>query len=87
MSGNGRSSQDGFYLKEIGRPVECAKRLGRLIEQERLRAGMTQGQFVECAGMTQAALSLLERGGSNPTVKTLERIAEALGKRLVITFE
>ena len=37
--------------------------------------------------MTQTAVSVLERGGANPTLKTLERIADALGKSLVIKFE
>lgn len=86
-SGAGRSSQDGFYLREIGTSVKNARRLGSLVEKERLAAGKTQVELAKQSGMTQTAVSILERGGANPTLKTLERIADALGKNLVITFE
>ena len=38
-------------------------------------------------GISQEAISLLERGGGNPTMRTLERLARALGRRLRVDFE
>ena len=53
----------------------------------RLRARLTQEELARRAGMSQEALSLLERGGGNPTMKTLERIARALDCSLEISFD
>ena len=39
------------------------------------------------AGMQKSSLSRLENEDRNPTVRTLERIAAALGKRLVVRIE
>lgn len=86
-SSEGRSSQDGFYLREVGAPAKGARHLGALVEKERLAVGKTQAELARQSGMTQTAVSVLERGGGNPTLKTLERIADALGKTLVIAFE
>lgn len=86
MSGNGRSSQDGFYLKEIGIPFEASRKLGSAVSQARVSSGLTQQELAERCGISQESLSRIERGGGNPTAKTLERIAKALDKKLSIAF-
>ncbi len=43
------------------------------------QATLTQGELAERAGMSQSNLSQYERGQKNPTVATLERLADALG--------
>lgn len=53
-----------------------------LIRRARQEAGLTQGQLARRLGVTQAALARLERGGSNPTVATLDRVVRAAGRRL-----
>lgn len=85
-SNRGRSTQDGFFLHEVGDAFTGARRLGRSVRAARLRAGLTQEELARRAGMSQEALSLLERGVGNPTMKTLERIARALGCSLEISF-
>lgn len=85
-SGEGRSSQDGFYLREIGVPFEGSRRVGRAVSQARVSAGLTQAELSERTGISQEALSRIERGSGNPTAKTLERIAKALDKKLSIAF-
>lgn len=85
-SGEGRSSQDGFYLREIGIPFEGSRKIGRLVSQARVSAGLTQKELSDRTGISQEVLSRIERGSSNPTAKTLERIAKALDKRLSIAF-
>lgn len=44
----------------------------------RLAHGLTQGQLAERCGVDQGDISRIERGATNPTARTLQRIAEAL---------
>jgi ribosome-binding protein aMBF1 (putative translation factor) len=49
--------------------------------------GLTLGDLTERTGMDRSALSKLETGQrANPTVETLVRYAEAVGKRLVVSL-
>lgn len=87
MDSEGRSSQDGFYLEEVGAPFLAGVPLGQTVMQARVATGMTQEELAQRSGIRQEALSRIERGAANPTAKTLERIARALGRQLVITLE
>jgi uncharacterized protein len=53
-----------------------------LLRSARRRAGLTQAQLGERAGLSQAEVARLERAGSNPTAVTLERLLRATGHRL-----
>jgi transcriptional regulator with XRE-family HTH domain len=53
-----------------------------LLRSARRRAGVTQAQLGEQAGLSQAEVARLERAGSNPTAATLERLLRATGHRL-----
>src|SRR6266516_1159642 len=49
--------------------------------------GLSLADLTELTGMDRSALSKLETGQrANPTVETLIRYAEAVGKRLVVTL-
>ena len=49
--------------------------------------GLSLADVTELTGMDRSALSKLETGQrTNPTVETLVRYAEAVGKRLVVTL-
>ena len=52
----------------------------------RRKEGITQKELSERTGIAQGDISKLENGSANPSVKTLERIAAALGKKLKIEF-
>ncbi|MCD8347781.1 MAG: helix-turn-helix domain-containing protein [Lachnospiraceae bacterium] len=54
---------------------------------EREKAGLTQKQLAERAGMYQAEISKIERGLSNPSILTLQRLAECMGLTLQIRFQ
>src|SRR5215216_3460682 len=53
-----------------------------LIRRARMEAGLTQSQLASRLGVTQAALARVERPGSNPTIRTLQRVLRATGRRL-----
>ena len=49
--------------------------------------GLSLADLTELTGMDRSALSKLETGQrANPTVETLVRYAEAVGKRLVVSL-
>lgn len=54
-------------------------RIGARVLQRRLAAGLTQQQLAELSGISQADISRIERGQSNPTAETLEALAGPLG--------
>lgn len=58
--------------------------LAEQIRQIRTKLGLTQQQVAEKLGVIQQFVSKIERGEENVSVDTLKRIAEALGRRLVI---
>jgi len=49
--------------------------------------GITQKELSSITGITQGDISKLENGTANPSIRTLQRIAEGLGKNLVIEFK
>jgi transcriptional regulator with XRE-family HTH domain len=53
----------------------------------RRRAGLTQEQLARKMGTTQPVVARLESGNTRPSLRTLERLAEATGSRLLISFE
>ncbi len=50
----------------------------------RKRAKMTQADVAEAMNTTQSVIARLEGGGQKPTIKTLERYAQATKSRLKI---
>lgn len=56
------------------------------ILQGRQEKNLTQKQLAEKTGITQADISRLENGESNPSLSTLKRLAEGLGKKLRVEF-
>lgn len=52
----------------------------------RNKTGMTQKELAEKTGITQADISRLENGNANPSLKTLQRLAEGMGMTLKLEF-
>ncbi len=61
--------------------------LAESLIQARARAGMTQKQLAEITGIHQADISKIERGLANPSVSTLQRLAEGLQATLVVQIK
>ena len=58
-----------------------------LVISARNAANLTQKQLAQRSGVSQSNISKIENGNYQPSLSTLKRIAGALGKRLVVSFE
>lgn len=59
----------------------------RLIDKlitARQKKKLTQSELAEKLGMKQAAIARLESGASNPSYKTLSKVAKALDKKVAL---
>jgi transcriptional regulator with XRE-family HTH domain len=64
----------------LGRPF------GAAVRARRMEMGLTQERLAVQAGMSQGALSRLERGKGVPTLHLLERLAAAMASNLLISL-
>lgn len=48
--------------------------------------GLTQKELSQKTGIAQSDISKLEKGNGNPSIKTLQRLANAMNKKLKIEF-
>lgn len=48
--------------------------------------GITQKELSNRSGIAQGDISKLENGNANPSIRTLQRLATAMGKKLRIEF-
>jgi predicted transcriptional regulator len=62
------------------------KSLSKLMVAARKEVGMTQEQVAIKMGTTQEAVSSLERGAFNCKFSTIDRYANAIGRKLWIRF-
>jgi XRE family transcriptional regulator, regulator of sulfur utilization len=67
---------------ELRRRFEAAIALGLQYRDARVACGLSQRDLSEKSGVRQADISRIERGAGNPTEATLQRLANALDKRL-----
>lgn len=58
--------------------------LGNSIISARAKLGISQKQLSEMSGIDQSDISKIERGVSNPSISTLDRLAQAFGGNLNI---
>ena len=63
------------------------KIVGRQIRLLRKRVKMTQSVLASKANMEESALQRIEAGKTNPTIKTLFKISNALNVELKVLFE
>ena len=58
----------------------------KMLKKAREEKGITQKELSEKTGLTQSNISNIEKGVSKPTIDSLKKIADALGRRLYIDF-
>ena len=52
----------------------------------RKNSGMTQKELADKTGIAQSDISKIENGNANPSIRTLQRLAKGMGKKLNISF-
>lgn len=68
--------------QQADRAIQLAHEIRALREQR----GLSQTELARQVGTTQSAIARLESGTISPSLATLERVADALGVDLVVTF-
>lgn len=58
---------------------DSSKKLGVNLKKLRLKKKMSQGDISRKLGLDRAYISSIENGRMNPTLSTLEKLAEAIG--------
>ena len=58
------------------------KQIGENIRKYRLKKGLTQLDLAAACGFEESSIGRLENGNTNPTIKTLLKIAKALDVKL-----
>ena len=59
-------------------------RIGLMLKQARLDAGLTQSQVAQAIGTQKTAISRLENHVEDVKLSTVEKYAQALGRRIEI---
>ena len=75
---------DGETIQKRNIPIHLAS--AKAVVSARALAGISQSELSSATGINQSDISKIERGVANPSVRTLERIAFALGGQLSISI-
>lgn len=75
---------DGF--RKEWEALEPEYTIMKAIVDARTSQGLTQKELSVRSGIAQADISRIENGNANPSIKTLMRLASAMGKNLRIEF-
>ena len=73
--------------REVHAALEEEFSLARAVIAARKRAGLTQAELARRMGTTQPAVTRMESGRIQPSLRTLRRLAEATGSKLTIRLE
>lgn len=77
---------DNMELTSQTKQYDIQEDIKNLILTARTEANITQKQLASLTGLPQANISRIETGQTLPNIITLKKIADGLGKRLVIDF-
>lgn len=66
--------------------VDILSEIGVNLTKARDIVGITQRELAEKTHIYQGDISKIERGSANPSVKTLQRLAEGMGMRVKLEF-
>ena len=81
-----KKQMENSEFKELYEKNEGEYQIAREIIKARIEMRMPQKELSEKTGIRQSNISRIENGNCSPTVETLEKIAEGLGKKLEIRF-
>ena len=78
-----RKARDSEFAKDFDSGYEQFK-IGVLLKQARLEAGITQEELASRLHTKKTAISRIENHAEDIKLSTLENFAEALGRRLTL---
>ena len=61
-------------------------KIGALLKQARMKAGMTQEEIANKLQTTRSAVSRMENHATDVKLSTLEKFADAIGKKLTVAL-
>jgi transcriptional regulator with XRE-family HTH domain len=70
------------YLLSLG--YHRGMKPGRMLREARRRAGMSQRELAQAAGVPQATVARVESGAVSPRADTYERLLRAAGSELAV---
>lgn len=73
-------------LDETVDDYDIQEEIADLISSLRTEAGLTQEELAKLTGISQANISKFENRVSVPNISSLKKIADGLGKRVVVSF-
>ena len=82
---NKRMRKDPEFWKDYGELFETFK-LGILLKQARIEAGMTQEQIANELKTTKSVISRMENHATDIRLSTLEKFAKAVGRRIHVAL-
>jgi HTH-type transcriptional regulator / antitoxin HipB len=81
-----RKSRDNEFAENFDEAYQEFK-LGAMLREERVKAGISQEELARKAHTTKSAISRLEKRMKDMKLSTLERVVHALGKEVVIQIK
>ncbi|MBI9021211.1 MAG: helix-turn-helix transcriptional regulator [Verrucomicrobia bacterium] len=80
---NERKARDAEFAKDFDSGYEQFK-IGVMLKQARIEAGITQEELARRLNTKKTAVSRIENHAEDIKLSTLEKFAEAIGKRLML---
>ncbi len=80
-----RAATDPEYRRAYD-ALSVARQVACQVLEYRLDHGLNQQQLAELICTSLPQISRMESGVHNPTLKTLQRLAEVMGKQLTVSF-
>lgn len=77
--------QDPEFRREYD-ALQPERAVIQAIIDARRKAGLTQKELSERTGIAQGDISKLENGNANPSIRTLQRLANGMGMTLKVEF-
>jgi transcriptional regulator with XRE-family HTH domain len=66
--------------------LDLSKHFGSAVRQHRTLVRLSQEELADRAGLDRTYVSGIERGARNPSLKILQKVADALGADLDVIF-
>lgn len=76
--------EEGITIRTDSMPVGML--VANAVLSARAKAGISQKELAAATGIDQSDISKIERGAANPSIATLNRIANALGAKLSVSI-